>query len=404
MWWRWWWLVGCLLCALVLLGAGASAAAQPKAPQHLPSYVVIDAESGQVLDEHDADARHPAGSFNQLMLLLVSLEQAELSGLPIDVPVTIGPLAAAPPAPVASRARRMSGSGQRIPLRQNETYLLSDLLKALAITAADDAAVAVAEAIAGSVPACLDFMNARAARLGLASTTYSSIGAAKPDPAAPSDATTARALARLAQVLVRHAVVLQWSSLPGLPFHDGAVLLRNINPLVGTIGGVDGLHVSSAEDATFGIVATAQRDGLRLIAVVLGARSSDARYRLAADLLERGFAEYERVDLVKWGDRMNFPVQVLNGSVPSVTPVAGGTFSLLRRRGEEPRLDVYYQVPGVLSAPLRRDQPIGELVVRRDGEVRAVIPLLSAVNVTSTGVLAAAPRRSGQPADGAGGR
>jgi D-alanyl-D-alanine carboxypeptidase (penicillin-binding protein 5/6) len=387
--WRWWvagWL--CLMCVR------ASAAPHRPAARDVPSYILVDAEGAAVLEEHEADTHLPAGSASQLMLLLLSLEEAQLGALPIDVAVTIGALAV--PGDVGggtSGARRVLAGARLIPLQQDEAYLLSDLLKALAVTGADDAAVAVAEAIAGSVPACIELMNARAQRLGLESTHFARIGWVPVKSfAAELDTTTARSMARLARALVRRNVVLQWSSLPGLPFHGGAVLLRNVNSLVGKIAGVDGLQVSSTEDGRYGIVATAERDGLRLIAVVLDAVTSEERYRVAAELLERGFSQYERVALVKQGDRMNFPVPVRDGSQPHITPVAGGAFTLLRRRGEEPHLELYYQVPSAVAAPLRRDQMIGELVVKEGSELRAVIPLLSPANVASGGALAAARR------------
>ncbi len=398
MWWRWW-------VALSFVLQGVAAPALCAAPTSVcPSAILIDALTGQALAEQDADVPRPTGSLSQLMVVLLSLEQAEMHALPLAAPVTVSPLATS-----------IGSTQARIPLRAERVYVLSDLLKAMVVSSAADAEVAVAEAIAGSVPACLELMNARAQRLAMTATQYGSIGGSRSDGAAAADTTTARDVARLAQALVRHEPILQWASLSGLPFDHGASLLRNANQLLGTVAGVDGLHVTSVHDSgsynasarhatgrhatdhrttnlgtTFDIVATAQRQSLRLIAVVLSAADSATRYSKAAELLEWGFAHYERLDVVKQGERLNLDVQVANGSVARLTPIAGQAVSLLRRRDEERDLQVRYQVPAVIAAPVKRHQVIGELIVEERGQLLAVVPVLSPKSVSAGSVLSAA--------------
>lgn len=377
-WWRW-----SAVMLLALNVPGRAVAAPPGEVDPPPATIVIDANTGQVLREHDADSSRPQGSLNQLMLLLLSLEQSTLGALPLDVPVTVSPAAVS-----------ATAGGMRVPLRAARAYLLSDLLKAVTIAAANDAAVGVAEAIAGSVPACIDLMNARAQRLGMTATRYTSIGGVGAAKDAAPDTTTARDLARLAQVLVRQRPVLDWASLSGVPFDGGSVLLRNTNQLLGALAGADGLQVSATRAArgggSYSIAATAQRDNLRLIAVVLDATDTSTRYGSAADLLEWGFAQYRRIDVVRKDDPVNVPVQVLNGTAGQVTPVAGQSLSLLRRRDEEPDLQVRYQLPAAVMAPLKRRQPIGEIIVQEHGQVIGVVPILSPTAVAATSILSAA--------------
>lgn len=381
MWWGWW----CAVLSLVLgLYARPAAAA---APARVPASILIDALTGASLREQDADLPQPLGSLSQLIVLLLSMEEARLGAVPLDAPVTVSRRAAGPTD--AGTTTAPTGAAG-ISLRTDKAYRLSDLLKVAVISSADDAAIAVAEAIAGSVPACLELMNARAQRLGMEATRYSRIGAGQASPSSMPDTTTARDLARLAQALVRHPQVLQWTSLSGLPFDEGSILLRNINQLLGTVPGVDGLQISSDRVAGYSIVATAQRGALRLIAVVLHAPDSATRYGKAADLLEWGFAQYERLEIVKKGEPLNLPIRIVNGSVSQLIPVAGKTFSLLRRRDEERQLEVRYQLPTVLRAPLKRHQPIGEVIVEEKGQLMAVIPIVSPSRVLATGVLSAA--------------
>lgn len=376
MWWRW--CCGALALTVVLLTQPAWGASEPA---RTPAMILIDAATGQTLREQDAETPRPAGSLNQLMVLLLSLEAVDLGALPPDAPIAVSSAAATAP-------------GTRIPLRAGATYLFSDLLKAITLDAANDATIAAAEAIGGSVPACLDLMNARAQRLGMEATRYTNIGGTRAAGSLPPDTTTARDQARLALELTRHPQVLQWASLTGLPFDQGGALLHNVNQLLGRVPGVDGLQVSAGggagRSASFGAVATAQRGALRLIAIVLDAPDSAARYNAAAELLEWGFAHYERVDVVRKGEPLDLPVRVIDGSVSQLTPVAGDSFSLLRRRDQERDLQIRYQLPTVLTAPLQRNEPIGEVIIEEKGQLVAVVPALSPAKVVSTRMLSAA--------------
>lgn len=398
---RWGWsVVGCLVVTL----GGTPPRCVDALP--VPALLLIDADSGAVLREEQADSARPQGSLSQLMVLLLSLEEADLRALPLDVPVTVSSTAgsgALAPANVGASAgvrRSVTGgtappSGMRIPLRTNREYLLSDLLKAIVVASANDATIAVAEAIAGSVPACLEVMNARAQKLGMDATVYSSVGGITPPGVSATDRTTARDLARLAQALIRHPRILQWAALSGIPFDQGVILLHNANQLLGKVPGVDGLQGSMAAAtragaASYSIVATAQRGALRLIAVVLDAADSATRYASAADLLEWGFSNYERLQIARKGEPLNIPIRIGNAAVAQFMPVAGESFSLLHRRDEEHELQARYQLPALVFAPLRREQPVGEIIVEERGQLLAVVPLVSPAEITSNGVLSAA--------------
>ena len=352
--------------------------------------ILIDARTGQTLSAQDPDAPRPAGTLNQLMLLLVSLEQASLGAFALDGPVIPHEASAVvvPLHPARSRSPRPVPSG--LALRGDRTYVLSDLLKALVVSTSDTAARAVADAVAGSASACVDLMNARAERLGMKVTRYSSVGGAGAAPLPGSDLTTAREVARLVEALLDYPQVLQWASLSGFPFDHGSVLLRNSNQLLGTVPGVDGLLASSSPETGYSIVTTAQRQSLRLVAVVLGAADSATRYKSAAEMLEWGFSSYEQLDVVKKGDRLNPPIPVANGSVPQIRPVAGQTLSILSRRDQQQDLQVRFQLPALLVAPVKRHQTIGELIVEERGALIAVIPVLSPRTVNASGMLPAA--------------
>jgi D-alanyl-D-alanine carboxypeptidase (penicillin-binding protein 5/6) len=367
-----------------------------------PDAILIDAGSGASLREQGADTQHAAAPLSPLMVALVSLEYTALGLLPPGATVSLS----------AAGAAAVAG-GVRIPLRDGKAYPVNEVIEAMLLTGADDAAVALGEMVGGTLEGCVNLMNARALRLGLTDTRYVGVGRVVPSQASPGD-TTARDVARLARALIAHQSVLEWTSLSGFPFDGGAVLLRNPNHLLGTVAGVDGLYVSAnatsgtpmgdasngkrkvaarrraqtatrgAEKATHAIVATAQRDGLRLIAVVLGATDSAACFATAADWLSWGFREYERVTVLRKGDRLKVGVHVRDGAASEVLPAARETVSFLRRRGEEREIVMRYQLPNEVAAPVARDQRLGELLVEEEGRLIAVVPLVSSTRVPSS--------------------
>jgi D-alanyl-D-alanine carboxypeptidase (penicillin-binding protein 5/6) len=154
-------------------------------------------------------------------------------------------------------------------------------------------------------------------------------------------------------------------------------MLPNTNHLVGKVAGVDGLKTGFTYKARFNLVTTAQRDQLRLIAVVMGGQSSQLRFRIAADLLEWGFAHFTRLRLIKSGEPVGGEVRVEHGSVSTLQPVAAADAAFLLRKGEGEDFQVSLQLPPVVAAPIARHQVLGELVVRNGTRVLAIIPALS---------------------------
>ncbi len=319
------------------------------------------------------------------MVLLLAIEQEELGTLKLDVPVIVGP--------AAIREPREAKDGQLL-LRADRAYALRELVKAVAVGGSDEAALAICEVIAGSVAMCADQMNARAERLGMTSTHFSSASGAK-NTETMSALSNPQDIARLAQALVGHQTLIEWTSLSGAPFDSGTTLLRNPNRLVGSVPGIDGLHAGATRDplghpASHHLVATETRGGMRLIAVVLDAPDPISRYAVAKEMLDWGFAGYERVEIVREGERLNMPVQISGGTVDSIQPITAKGWSLIRPRGEERHVELHYQVPSEVVAPLERHQVIGEVVLEDGGEVLAVLPLLSPFNVGVSGILSAA--------------
>ena len=332
--------------------------------QAFAEVLLQDADTGQILFSQNSNKQWPAASLTKMMVALLTVEEIESGRLTLQTPV-----------PISRRASR--AGGRMINLRPGEVFPLADLLRAMIVTSANDAAVAIAERLKGSVEECVKAMNRRAQELGMNQTLYQTPNGLPLTDGTPPDLSTAADMATLARALVKHGQILQWTSLHSVPFRDGRIMLPNTNHLVGKVAGVDGLKTGFTYKARFNLVTTAQREQLRLIAVVMGGQSSGLRFRIAADLLEWGFAHFTRLRLLKGGEPVGAEVRVEQGSVSMVQPVAATDAAFLLRKGEAEDFQISLQLPPVVAAPISRHQVLGEVVIRNSTRVLAIIPALS---------------------------
>jgi len=321
-----------------------------------------DADTGEVLYANDEHETWPPASMAKMMLLLVAEDQIRAGRFSLNDPVRISSIAA-------------YTGGSRLGLRAGEVYPLGELMKATLIRSANDAAVAVAEKIAGSTQACVRMMNQRAQALHMFHTFYGTVDGLPPTPGHDVDFTDAYDLAILAREIIHHTDLLRWSSLENADF-DGAMILRNTNHLVGHFDGCDGIKTGFTYHAGFNLTATAKRGDLRLIAVILGAPSNLERFRQAGRLLEWGFQTFAVAEPVKRGQTL--PVQVRVGNGFAIQPVAASAARVLVPREDLTNLNVEYRMPSYLLSPMPAGTPLGTVVVRDGarivGEVQALYP------------------------------
>jgi D-alanyl-D-alanine carboxypeptidase (penicillin-binding protein 5/6) len=333
----------------------------------LPNYEAVllaDAETGQVLFSRNGDKQWPAASLTKMMVGLLVLEEIHRGRLSFQTPVKI------------SKRASLAG-GRTINLRPGQVYPLAELLQAMLVTSANDASVAITERLAGSVEACVRMMNSRARELGMTQTVYRTVNGMPPVGGSSPDMSSAVDQVILARQLMRYPEVLRWTSQHRMPFRDGEITLPNTNHLVGKVSGVDGLKTGFTLRARFNLVTTARRGQLRLIAVVMGGRNSQIRFQTAADLLEWGFAQFTRLRLLKSGEPVGANVRVEHGSVSTIQPIAATDAAFLMKKNDVDNVQIFLQLPAVVSAPIARHQVLGEVVVRNHTRVLAVIPALS---------------------------
>lgn len=242
--------------------------------------IVVDDATGRVLVEDNADARGYPASVTKLMTFFVVMDKVHAGQLKLETPVT-----------VSAEASRTGGS--QVYLKQGEVFTVDDLLYALMIQSANDAAVALAEHCAGSKAAFVELMNTKARQLGMTSTTFQSPHGLPPAKGQQVDYTTARDLAKLSRELIDHGDVLRYSSVKVRTLRANTANpfeMRNHNHLLGKLAGCDGLKTGYFSAAGYSLAATIERNGRRVITVVLGSEVSKTRDFKVMELTEKGFA------------------------------------------------------------------------------------------------------------------
>jgi len=269
--------------AAVALVAVLTCPADASVPGHIrdnyTAALVMDARSGEVLFADRARDPVIPASLVKMMVLLIGMEHIESGELSLDERYEV------------TAAASLIG-GHQVYLKQGEVFELGDLLKAVMVFSANDAAYAVAEHIAGSQSAFVDLMNERARTLGMDDTHFTNVHGLPPGPSGKADnRTTARDLSVLARALMRYPVVLNWSSTRLDWFRDGTFQLLNTNHrFLHRFAGADGLKTGyHSRGAGHCVVGTALRGGRRLLAVIMGADAGRERLRALTTLLDRGF-------------------------------------------------------------------------------------------------------------------
>ena len=237
--------------------------------------MAVDAGTGRVLFEENADTLAFPASVLKLMDLLIILEKIEAGTLKLTDTVTVT-------APSANTG------GSQVYLKEHEVFTIDELLYALMVQSANDAAVALTTHVAGSKEAFVALMNQRAAALGMTSTEFNSVHGLPPAQGQKPDTTTARDLARLALELLKHPDALRYTSVSERGFRNNQFVMRTHNHLLGAFAGCDGLKTGYYTVAGYSMVTTAHRDGRRVLAVVLGSRNLRLRDAKAAELMNKG--------------------------------------------------------------------------------------------------------------------
>lgn len=328
--------------------------------------VLVDQGTGTVLYEKDADRQMPIASITKVMTLLLTFEAIHDGKLTLDTPV-----------PVSEHAASMGGS--QIWLEPGEQLTLEEMLKAICISSANDAAVAVAEYIGGSEDAFVQQMNAEAARLGMTGTHF--------ENACGLDETghlsTARDVAVMSrEMLLHHTEIADYCTIWTDTLRGGETQLVNTNKLLRSYQGITGLKTGTTGGAGVCISASAERDGLGLVAVILGAPSSKDRFDAARTLLDYGFANYQSLTAELPADAPK-TLPVARGAEETVELSYTAPGSFLAAKGDDAQLEVQLALPESVEAPVAAGQQLGTVTVLRGGQTLAEYPVAAANDVAA---------------------
>ena len=309
--------------------------------------VLIEPESGRVLYEKSPDEKMPIASITKLMTLLLTFEAIHGGKLTLDTLV-----------PVSEHAYHMGGS--QIWLEPGEQFTLDEMLRAICVSSANDAAVAVAELVGGSESAFVEQMNARAAELGMTNTTFRNACGLDTE----GHLSTARDVAVLScYILNTCPELLHYTGIWTDSLRNGQTQLVNTNKLLKRYSGITGLKTGTTSGAGVCISASAVRDGLILIAVILGSPSSADRFNAATTLLDYGFANYAAVPLPELPDR---PLELaVKGSAEQSVPLDYSALpkTVLMEKGAAAELRTELTLPETLEAPVEQGQTVGKASV-----------------------------------------
>ena len=326
------------------------------------SAVLMECATGTLLHEHNAHQPLAPASVTKIMTMLLIMEAIDSGKIAMGDTVT------------ASEAAAAKG-GSQVYLKAGETMSVSDMLKSIAVSSANDCACAMAEHIAGSEEAFVALMNRRAQELGMQDTTFVNCTGLDDGPQAEQHRTSAYDIALMSrQLLQYHPDIKKYTTIWMDTIRGGSFGLSNTNKLIRFYQGATGLKTGFTSSAGYCLSATAQRDGMELIAVVMGADSSAQRNAACKQLLDYGFANFARFD-----PTLDQPAQVpvLLGAAPAVEAVLSQTGGLLVDKGQRISITPQIELLDQIEAPVSQGQRLGTMQLHCQGQILAQIPLVA---------------------------
>ncbi len=328
------------------------------------SSILMCADTGDIIYEKNAYEHVSPASVTKLMSMLLVLEAIDSGKITLEDKVTAGENAVA-----------MGGS--QIWLEVGETMTVEELLKAVIVASANDACTALGEYIAGSSTAFVSMMNERANSLGLENTNFENCTGL--DDTATNHYSCAYDLAVIASEVLTHELVFNYSTIWLDYLRDGETELNNTNKLVNTYTGITGLKTGTTSKAGFCVCATAKREDMNLIAVVLGAETGDKRFESAVNLLDFGFANYE-IFVPTIDETQITNVKIKNGEEKTTKPIYSTSDKILVKKGTG-EISYEYSVSEAVNAPIKKGDELGEILIKSGDQIIKKIPLYSGKDI-----------------------
>ena len=327
-----------------------------------PAAVLMDAQSGKILFEKNAHEQRPCASITKVMTLLLVMEALDSEKIHLDDVVT-----------ASAHAASMGGSD--IWLEEGEQMTVDEMIKETAVASANDAAVALAEFISGTEDDFVAAMNEKAKALGMKDTVFKNCNGLDEE----GHLTSAYDVALMSRELIKHKKIFDYTSIWLDSLRGGETQIVNTNKLLRTYDGITGLKTGTTGDTGSCITATAERNGVSLIGVILGADSGTARFKDAATLLDYGFANFETANLSLTDDL--YPVKVEDGMEAEVDVTCDESAALTLPKGEKEKVKRTVTIEESIPAPVKKGDKVGTISFTLKDEEIASFDILAADNV-----------------------
>ena len=351
-----------VLVAMVILGILPGKVQAVELDVAGKSAVLMDAATGTILYESNSHEPLAPASVTKVMTLLLIMEAIDSGSISWNDTVT------------ASEAAAAKG-GSQIFLKAGETMCVSDMVKSIAVSSANDCACAMAEHLAGSESAFVDKMNQRAAELGMNDTHFVNCTGLDDDDAAKEHLTSAHDIALMSRELLKnHPDIKKYTTIWMDTVRDGAFGLSNTNKMVRFYDGCTGLKTGFTSGAGYCLSSSAQREGMELIAVVMGCETSALRFAACKSMLDYGFANFALVSPAPEG---SYTVPVVLGKTDGVNAVPGEEATLLIDKSQRSSVSTHVVLDESVNAPVSQGQRLGTMEIRAGEQVLRQIPMVA---------------------------
>lgn len=360
----------CFFVASIISLSGVSAFAEGEVQLEVDAKasILMEASTGEVLYENAPDEQLPIASVTKIMTMLLIMEEVDSGRMTLEDLVSVSENA-------------MSYGGSTMFLETGEQLSVNDMLKGIAVASANDGCVAMAEHIAGSESAFVDMMNAKAAELGMENTHFMNTNGLDED----NHYSSARDVAIMSRELIKHEKIFDYTTIWTDELRGGKFQLANTNKLIRFYDGANGLKTGSTSKALCCLSATAKRDDMQLIGVVLGAPTSEKRFSSAKAMLDYGFSHYGVKKLVTKGDAFE-NAEVTKGVAETVGVVSDDDCSALLEKTKNSEVTEEITMDEELIAPIEKGQRVGTVKYTIDGETVGEAALVAAEDVEKKGI------------------
>jgi D-alanyl-D-alanine carboxypeptidase (penicillin-binding protein 5/6) len=346
------------------------------------SYIVMEAITGKVIEGDNIHLKRPPASVVKLMVALVVMEKVAKGEVKLTDQVA-----------VTREASKIGGS--QVYLKEGETFSLEELMKATLIASGNDAAYALAEHTTGSKDEFVKLMNEKAKALNMTDSEFHSVHGLPPSKGQEPDLSSSSDLAILGRELLKYPKLIEWTSIKSEPFRDGKFIMNNHNKLLTRMGGVDGLKTGFYRESGFNIVATAQKNGLRFIVVVLGSPKAKTRDDIAVEKFKKAFSQYKMLNIVKQGEVIDKDVILDDGKYRKIKGVAGANLLYPVPNDKKGTVQKEPSIPASIKGEIREGQKLGELIVKFDNEQIGKVDIVSPVYVPKANLFTRLIRKIG---------